>query len=111
MKEFEINSCVRGYHVYSSIWEISIGEQFECARETLNDSDRYAVAVIKDCYNWTLRLCSLFLRRGGSIMCTVTTTRHYLADLSQGSLEVFCLLPFKAQPKEIRKLKVILHDD
>ena len=48
MKEFEINSYVRGYHVYSSIWEISIGEQFECARETLNDSDRYAVAVIKD---------------------------------------------------------------
>ena len=44
-------------------------------------------------------------------MCTVTATRHYLADLSQGGLEVFCLLPFKAQPKEIRKLKVILHDD
>ena len=32
----------------SSIWDISIGEQFECAREPLNDSDQYAVAVIKD---------------------------------------------------------------
>ena len=48
MEEFKISSCERGYHVYYSIWDISIGEQLECAREPLNDSDRYAAAVIKD---------------------------------------------------------------
>ena len=67
--------------MYSSIWDISIGEQLECAREPLNDSDRYAVAVIKDSVTIghlprkISQVCSLFLRRGGSISCTVTATR------------------------------------
>jgi len=34
-----------------------------------------------------LRLCSLFLRRGGCISCVVTGRRQYLADLLQGGLE------------------------
>ena len=103
--------------MYSSIWDISIGEQLECAREPLNDSDRYAVAVIKDSVTIghlprkISRVCSLFLQRGGSITCTVTATRRYSADLPQGGLEIPCLLLFEAQPKEIQKLKVLLCED
>ena len=48
---------------------------------------------------------------GGNIICIVATKRCYSADLPQGGLEVPCLLIFKAQSKEIQKLKVILRDD
>ena len=41
-------------------------------------------------------ICSVFLRRGGTINCRVTGTRKYSSDLSQGELEIPCLLYFKA---------------
>ena len=31
--EVSIESCVRGYHIYSDIWEASVGEQLPCERE------------------------------------------------------------------------------
>ena len=46
------------------------------------------------------RVCSLFLCRG-VVLCTVTGSRWYSADLPQGGLEILCLLLFKAQHKEI----------
>ena len=112
----KILACEDTYHVYSRIWDAAVGERLECAREPLNDSDRYAVAIIKHSViighlpRKISRVCSLFLCRGGSITCTVTGTRRYSADLPQGGLEVPCLLLFKAQAKEIQKLKSILND-
>ena len=68
--------CVRGYHV----WAAAFGEVLACRREPSNASDRYAIEVLK---HGTIighlrlprkisKVCSLFLRRGGSIRCTVT---------------------------------------
>ena len=34
------------------------------------------------------KICSLFIRRGGSICCIVTGGRRYSADLPQGGLEI-----------------------
>ena len=42
--EFECESCIRGYHIYKDIWNSTIGEHLICERETLNSTDRYAVA-------------------------------------------------------------------
>ena len=56
-------------------------------------------------------MCSLFLRRGGTIGCTVTGQRKYSADLPQGGLEIPWFLVFKATPKEIQKLKMWKHMD
>ena len=56
------------------------------------------------------RLCSLFLRRGGRIMCIVTGGKMYSIDLPQGGLEIPCQLIFKGTPKEIQKLKNLLSD-
>ena len=36
------------YHIYKEIWNSTVGEHLICERETLNQTDRYAVAVIKD---------------------------------------------------------------
>ena len=85
--------CVRGYQVYHGIWEAAVGEVLSCEQEPRNRVDRYAVVVKK---NGTVIghirrrmrcVCSLFLRRGGDIHCTVTGRRRYSSDLPQGGLE------------------------
>ena len=97
--------------MYKDRWDAAIGEVLACEREPHNVEDRYAVAVKKDeaiighLPRNLSRVCSLFIRRGGSIECTVTGARRYSADLPQGGLEIPCLLLFKASPKEVKKLK------
>ena len=44
---FEIQSCVRGHHVYKDIWTRFVGETLSCEREEDNTADPYAVAVKK----------------------------------------------------------------
>ena len=52
--------------------------------------------------------CSVFLRRGGVITCTITGVRQYSNDLPQGGLEVPCRLKFSASSKEINKIIKLL---
>ena len=84
MEELLRLSCVRGYHVYQDVWDAAIGEILTCEREPSNSQDRYAVAVKKEGSSIVghlpknvSRVCSLFLRRGGTIECTITGTRRY----------------------------------
>ena len=49
-------------------------------------------------------LCSIFLRRGGSIHC-VTGRRRYSSDLPQGGMEIPCSLHFKGAAKDMKKVK------
>ena len=44
--EYEYRSCVRGFHVHQSIWTPFVGEILQCARETQNRRDSYAVKVV-----------------------------------------------------------------
>ena len=113
MAEWEVDSCVRGYHVYESIWEAALGERIGCVREPFNANDRYAVALKKDSAvighlpQKTSPICSLFIRRGGTIECIVTGARRYSADLPQGGLEIPCRLLFSGEKKEINKVKLL----
>ena len=74
---FQIEGMVRGYHYYKDIWEPVIGEELECEREHGNIHDLYAVAVKQKSEVTVghlpkkISVCSLFLRRGGLIWCTV----------------------------------------
>lgn len=113
--EYEMASCVRGYHVYKEIWEAVIRERLVCERQPENQRDRYAVAIKKN--DGTIighvprkisKLCSLFLLRGGSIECIVSGRRRYSADLQLGGLEIPCKLVFKASSNEVQKLKRLL---
>ena len=110
-EELERRCSMHGYHIYQTIWDTVVGETLECRRQPLNEHNRYALAVIKDDMiigylpRKVSRLCSLFLGRGGCIMCTITGRKHYSADLPQGGLEVPCVLLFRAPSKEIQKLK------
>ena len=55
-------------------------------------------------------ICSLFLRRGGSIVCRTTGSRRYSQDLPQGGLEIPCLLFFSGKPDKIEKLKALIKE-
>ena len=48
MSLFYINSAVRGYHVYESVWHTTVSDQLGCAREPGNCQETFAVAIIKD---------------------------------------------------------------
>ena len=93
MEELRRESCIRGHHIYKEIRNPCLGEVLQCERNPHNVMDRYSVAVKKGVVVGHLprkvsRLCSLFLRRGGTIDCIVTGARRHSADLPQGSLEL-----------------------
>ena len=72
-----------------------------CSRETSNLHDPFAVKVLKTdeivghLPKRISSVCSIFLRKGGSITCTVNGERRYSRDLTQGGLEIPCLLLFE----------------
>lgn len=107
------SSCVRGYHVYQSIWLPSIGEIVDCHRERGNATDRYAIKVMKNddivghLPKKISTLCSLFIRRGGLIKCEVTGLKRYSQDLVQGGLEIPCDLIFEGKEKDIKKQSLL----
>ena len=113
-EEFVTTSCIRGYHVYGKIWSATIGEKLVCKRQISNVIDRYAVSVVKDDVivghlpKKISKICSLFLRRGGSITSEVTGNRRYSADLAKGGLEIPCLLILRGQQKDIETIKKLL---
>ena len=78
LSTLEVESMVRGYHVYKDLWTAVVGEELQCGRESENFRDPFAVAVKKnsDTVGHVPRristVCSMFLRRGGSIHCRVS---------------------------------------
>ena len=104
--------CVHGYHVYRRIWSSAVEEILYCEREPTNSQDRYAVAVKKDetvighLPRKVSRVCSLFLRRGGTVCCRVSESRRYSSYLHR--LEIPYEVIFTAKAEEINKLKRLL---
>lgn len=45
---FTVESCRKDYHVYKDIRDARVGEELECARESDNPADCYAVVMKKD---------------------------------------------------------------
>jgi len=89
---FVIDAAIHGYHVYKEIWPNLIDEeQLTCEREVGNSHNPLAVAIKKliDGSNTIVGhvprhispLCSVFIRRGGSIVCIVDGPRRYSSDL------------------------------
>ena len=44
---FEVESCIRGFHVYGAVWKPRIGEILSYSREGDNREDPFAVLVQK----------------------------------------------------------------
>ena len=114
METYEIDSCVRGFHVYKESWAPSLGDEHECQRERGNSEDPYAVAVMHrrlGVVGHVPRLisaaCSLFLRiETDTIKCRITDSCRYSADLLQGGLEIPCKLIFRGDREEITSQEI-----
>ena len=99
---FSIKAAVRGYHVYSSLWNVRCGEVLYCERELYNPEDEFAVAVKVQNFSRTTvghlpreisRLAWYFMRHGGRITCSVTGGR-WRSPIVQGGLEIPCIAQF-----------------
>ena len=55
MEEYEMLSCVHGYHIYYSIWDLCIGEMICCESDRCNLHYQFTVSVKK----MTLSILSL----------------------------------------------------
>lgn len=72
MTEYEeIDSCIRGYHVYMATWTPTLGENLVCELELGNvHEDPYAVAVCRSSDHTTVghisrnisAICHFFIR-------------------------------------------------
>ncbi len=111
---FTVEAMVRGYHVYRAVWDASSEEELLCERELGNPHNPYAVAIARagvtvgHVPRKISSVCSLFLRRGGSIRCQVTGSRRFSQDLPQGGLEIPCELIFEGSAKEVRKAEKLV---
>ena len=102
MSRFTVEAVIRGYHVYKSIWLNPImEEELSCEREIGNAQDTHAMAIRKtiDGEVTTVghvprHISSIFIRRGGVIVCKVQGSHQYSMDLPQGGLEIPCTLRF-----------------
>ena len=94
MYEYQLQWCVRGYHIYKEEREAAVGEELKCEREKNNAKDPYVVVVVSE--NVTVghlprkisQISALFLKRQGKISCKVLGRRRYSVDLPQGGLEI-----------------------
>ena len=113
---FDVEAIVRGYHKYKDVWNAMIGERLHCEREAGNVHDLYniIVAVVKSGVvvghvpRKMSSVCSLFLRHGGVIHCTVTGTRCYSQDLVQGGLQIPCILHFEGNQLDTVKAEKLI---
>lgn len=92
-----IDSYVRGYHEYNTIWEPVMGEELQCDRVTDNPHDPYAVSVLQrqivgHVPHNISRACLVFLQSDRTIKCTITRSQRYSSDLPQGKMEIRTLL-------------------
>ncbi len=109
--QYQVESVVRGYHVYHNVWDVIVDEKLVCAVETDNPRDRFAVGVYKNnnivghIPRKFSAVCSLFLRRGGVITSEIIGGRSYSHDLPQGGMEISCIYVFQGNEADVSKIK------
>ena len=113
-RSMEIESVVRGYHVYMEFWDPSIGDTFLLETEPTNIHDRYAVAVKVDgsivghVPKELSKTFYYFIRNGGVISGEVCGRRQRSSVPMKG-LEIPCNFKFTSNSiKLVKKLKHLL---
>ena len=94
MYKYQLQWCMRGYHIYKEEWEAAVSEELKCEREKNNAKDAYAVAVVHENVivghlpQKISQISALFLKQQGKISCKVLGRCRYSVDLPQGGLEI-----------------------
>lgn len=110
-----IQSVVRGFHVYQAVWTPVVNSEHVTQQEHGNTEDNYAVAILNGdvVVGHVPREMSHtfwhFIGRGGEITCKIIGRRQR-STLLVGGLEVPCIYTLKGKKKLVDKLKKILKD-
>lgn len=86
-----------------------------CERDIGNSHDTFAFdiknssEVVGHVPRFLSSICSIFIQRGGEIVCRIIGARRYSGDLPQGRMEIPCILIFKYQSiKECSKTEHLI---
>ena len=119
LSTFDATSAIHGYHYYKDVWTAVIGEQRNCEREFGNRHDSFAVAIMKDGQvvghvpRTISCMCTLFIRRGGSILAIVIGARRRCTcrGVDNGGVELPCVYRFAGPSSFTRKTQRALADE
>ena len=126
LRQFEIDSASRGFHVYREIWNPRIGEKLEIAQDYGNVEDPFAIAI-KAKPRWRIRFwetvghipreisrfCYYFLNYGGCLEGRVRSPRYRQSPIHSGGLEIQIRLIVKrhdADPRVFQKMKNLIEE-
>lgn len=112
---WEMESYVKGYHVYRSFWTPIIDEILETRRQPENQMDKYAVCVLKDARvvghlkkgsnGRFAKTIFYFLRSDAHAKCSVRITGEPVNLGDKEGMQVPCVLQFEGQSRFIELLK------
>lgn len=114
MEIYEVESCIRGHHVFRTVWSPTVGERLNCTWETSNTEDPYAVAVmhssavIGHISRKISAVGALFLGKEGTIHCTIIGSWPFTTNLPHGGLEVPCILTFRGKSQDVARMKKLV---
>ena len=106
---YQVESVIRGHHIYKTVWTPFIGETLSLRIEDGNEQDSFAVAVIKNddivghAPRQFSRVFYFFLSHDGTIDVEITGHRKFGCGL-----EVPCLYTLTGKPKFIKRAKKLV---
>ena len=109
-KQTQIESTVRGHHVYKASWSSYIGEELPVQCEVNNIHDNFAVAVLKNSNTVghvpreISRVCWYFLHKSGSEMTCIVNGDRRQSEVDGKGLMVPCVYIFKGKQKHLERL-------
>jgi len=107
-----VDTTVRGYHVYRTVWDPSPGECFVVLHQPGKDQDRHAMAVygmdepgqiVGHLPCEISKISHYATRHDGKIMREVTGSRRYCREV--GGMEIPCILQFSGTLRNVQILR------
>ena len=109
-REFTVECCGRGHHVYQKESEAEIGSKLTAQYETRPGAlvqDKYAIAlkqkdvIVGHIPKFLSKITYFNLKHGGHLLVEIIRKRQYSKDLPQGGMELPALYVFKTTNLEM----------
>ena len=109
-REFTVECCVGGHHVYQKEWEAEIGSKLTAQYETRPGAlvqDEYAIAlkqknvIVGHIPKFLSKITHFYLKYGGDLLVEIIGKRQYSRDLPQGGMELPAIYVFKTTNLEM----------
>ena len=109
-REFTVECCVRGHHVYQKEWVAEIGSKLTAQYKTRPGplvQAKYAIAlkqkdvIVGHIPKFLSKITYFYLKHSRDLLVEITGKRQYSRDLPQGEMELPALFVFKTTNLEM----------